>query len=384
MSDAAFGEAVDQTVAAALLRRKAYRRPNQDLSHLPSLWRERARQALAWKYRTHFGILVTGLVARASDASKNPMCLQVADDLGETDRFNPTAVWQTFYARAVQAGVATNGLKKAPHNNATYWRMGATVLRTPISKNPKTIEYVEHVHDWLQELGTLNKDEAVAALDAFLVEVPDQAEHSALELLATRLVRPEEAFVAVEEFIVSDTENGRRGQAFMVACLNLLHGNEVQTAESVHDPSRTSLGDATLRTEEKLQGVEAKQKLVKAAEVRRTAEELATKAQDATLEYGALANGLDGQPLSHNWREITKATGVLTVIHDDPATMLRDVIIASGKPFTSALVEVFEHYYNSLAHVGVKEATLAEWLDVTETLGVKLTTGELAPPGGDE
>ncbi len=379
MSDATFSEAVDQTVAAALLRRRAYRRPGQDLSRLPATWRARARAALAWKYRTHFGVLVTGLVARASDSSMNPMCLQVADGLGEAGRFNPTAVWQTFYSRAVQAGVATNGLKRAPHNNATYWRMGATVLRTPISNNKLTIEYVGHVHDWLRELGTLDTDDALAALDAFLVEVPDRAEHSALELVVTRLIHPEEAFVAVEEFIVSDTENGRRGQAFMVACLNLLHGSDVQTSESVHDPSRSSLGDATLRTDVKLHGVEAKQKLVKAADVRRTAEELAEKAQDATLEYGALVNGMDGQPLAQNWREITRETGVLTVIYDDPATMLAGAIVASGKPFTTALAEVCRHYYNSLAHLGVRDETLTEWLSVADALGVTLADADNEP-----
>jgi hypothetical protein len=248
-----------------------------------------------------------------------------------------------------------------------------------------TVEYVQSVYRWLEELSRLSQADAVLALDAFLVEVPDQAEHSALELLATRLVKPEEAFVAIEEFIIADTEHGRRGQAFMVACLNLLHGDEVETPESVNDPSRTSLGDATLRTRDKLQGIEAKQKIVSASHVRDTAKQLAEKAQDATLEYGALVNALDGKPLAANWREITKATGVLTVIHDDPATLLRDAIVASGKPFTAALVEVCENYYSRLAYVGVKEATLREWLDVMETLGVR-RDGDSAPeeePLGD-
>lgn len=376
MSESNFAEAVDQTVAAALLRRAAYRRPGEDLTHLPAAWRSRSRDMLAWKYRTHFGIFITGLIAKASDGSMNPLCLKVAEDRGEAGRFNPTAVWQTFYRRAVQAGVSTNGLKSAPHNNATYWRMGDNIAPTTVSSNRLTIDYVHKVHTWLEEVSQLSQDEASEALDAFLVEVPDQSINSELELMMTRVIKPDEAFVAIEEFIVADTENGRRGQAFMVACLNLIHGDEIETPDSVNDPSRASLGDATLRRSGKLQGIEAKQKLVSAAHIRDTALELARRAEDASLVYGALANGLDGKPLAENWRDITRSTGVLTVIHDGPATMLRDAIIASGKPFTDALLEVCENYYSRLAQIGAKEATLQEWLAVMETLGVRRDIGQ--------
>lgn len=376
MAESAFRHSVDQTVASAMLRRAAYRRPGEDLSHLPELWRDRARQILGWTYRTHFGIFLTGLIAKASDPQVNPLCLQSADDLGEAGRYNPAGVWPIFYERAVKAGVATNGLKSAPHNNATYFKMGETMLRMPISKNKRTIEYVANVYDWLSELDQMTSADVQAALDAFLVEVPDLSTVSALEMEATRIIRPEDAFVALEEFINADTENGRRGQAFMAACLELNHGTDVETPQSVNDPSRNSLGDATLRTSEKLQGIEAKQKIVTASDIRGTAKDLGNKVNDATLIYGALVNGLDAKPLARHWREITKATGVLTVIHDDPATALRDAIIATGRPFTPTLADFCSRYHERLAYVGVKEATLAEWLQVAAELGVLVMTSQ--------
>ena len=164
----------------------------------------------------------------------------------------------------------------------------------------------------------------------------------------------------------------------MAACLGLNHGDDVETPQSVNDPSRNSLGDATLRKGGKLQGIEAKQKIVTASDVRGTAKDLEGKATDATLVYGALVNGMDAKALAGNWRDITKATGVLIVIYDDPATALRDAIIATGRPFTPTLAEFCAKYYERLAYLGVKEATLSEWLTVAAELGIQVLVSDAA------
>lgn len=371
---------VEATVVDALRKRNAHRRPGQDVSELSQLWRGRARDAWAWKYRTHVAILISGLIARAADAAADPLCLQVDAEAARPGSFRASAVWTVYFKLANKAGVSMRGLKDQPHNNSPYMRMSYLTGRTD-SSDKFTQLFVRTTTEWLTEVATYSREGAEAALDAFLYEVPDEDRVGEFALTAIASLDPDEVLTAFEQFIEADTEHGRRGQALLAACLRLLHGEAMSTPESINDPTRNALGDVTVRSVSHAQGAEAKQKPVTLSHVRKTAESLRSKQVEATLVYGALANHDADKPLAARWREITRETGVLTVVHDDSATLIRDIVIATGRPFTDAVVALCHLFAVQLAHVGARNDTLAEWFEVAATFGVDV---EFAVTPGDQ
>lgn len=360
---------VEHTVASALRRRAANRRPGQDTSHLPAVWSSRCDEARSWPFRTHFAVLLTGLLAKAADAHADPRSLKTIAGPTAVGRFNAANVWKAFYDRAVPAGLDLGGLKAAPHNNQPYMSM-KYIDGTTDSTRPATRLAVKMLHSWLTELNEYDQASAQDALDAFLLRVPDFAKVHEVALGATRDINPAEVFDAVTDFINADTENGRRGQALLAACLSLVHGDDVETPSSINDPSRNSLGDATIRQPGKLLGAESKQRIVTAAEVRNTAKELHRREPNAALMYGAFVNAEDGKPLSGQWRDYTKETGTVVVVHDDPASLLRDAIVWSAMPFPIAVVSFATKFYLALAHIDVRATTLEEWLHAAAEFGV--------------
>jgi hypothetical protein len=366
---------VEATVAEALRHRSANRRENQNLEHLPYVWRDRSTEIQNWTMKTHFAIVLTGLIAKATDYRANSRSLR-SDGNEEPGRFSAPQVWSKFYTRAVDAGVSTNGLKRMPHNNQPYLAK-PWVEKNTESTNVETKRLVALVFEWLNEANELNQFQAREALDAFLVEVPDIATLKSLRLSVDNELSPQLVFLQFEGFLNADTENGRRGQAFTAACLRLLHGDDVVTPASVHDPNFTALGDVSIVTETKSQGAEAKQKVVKIADVKDTAIELRTRAPGATLVYAALVNAHDGFSLRQNWKQVTEETGVLTVIYDDASTLIRDVVIASAQPFTEAIIELGQLLYEQLAHIEVRAETLNEWLAILRGLGIRTHTETL-------
>lgn len=362
---------VEHTVASAIRRRAANRRPGQDTSHLPAVWSDRCADLRSWRYRTHFAVLLTGLIAKAADDRVDPRSLKTVAGPTSIGRFNAANVWKIFYDRAIPAGLDLGGLKAVPHNNQPYMSM-KYLDGTTDSTKPETKRAVKVLHEWLTELNGLARAEAQDALDAFLLVVPDLATVREVTLGATRDIQPDEVFSAITDFINADTENGRRGQALLAACLGLVHGDDVETPASINDPSRNSLGDATIRRSGKLLGAEAKQRIVTVAEVRNTAKDLHVREPNASLVYGAFMNGSDGRPLAGTWRDLTRQTGTIVVVHDDAASLVRDAIVWSGLPVPDAVVKFARGFLLALAHINVRQQTLTEWLETSSRFGVDI------------
>lgn len=319
--------------------------------------------------------MLTALIAKAADPRVDPRSLKTVAGPTDVGRYSAAPVWKMFYDRAVPDGLDLSGLKAVPHNNQPYMSM-KYIDGVTESTNPETKRAVATLYDWLTELNDLSQSDAQDALDAFLLVVPDLAAVQYVALGATREIIPDEVFSAVSYFINADTENGRRGQALLAASLSLVHGDEVETSESINDPSRNSLGDVTIRTDSKLLGAESKQRIVTVAEVRNTAKELHAREPSASLVYSGFVNAEDGRPIAGSWREITRATGTVTVIHEDAGSLLRDAIVWSAIAVPDAVVSFSRLFYLALAHLDVRQTTLDEWLSTAREFGVDVVEVE--------
>ena len=86
-------EAVENTARDALRRRQAYRQNPTAAVTLPAVWRDRSVEIQASKFRTHFAAVVTGLLARATDAAANPLSLQVGGKPTPPGRYKVAAFY---------------------------------------------------------------------------------------------------------------------------------------------------------------------------------------------------------------------------------------------------------------------------------------------------
>lgn len=358
-------EAVDNTIADALRRRVAHRGEGAITADLPDLWRERAREVLEWPRRTHFAAVICGLIAKVADPVANPLSLQVGQDRA-VGRYNANAVWVKFYNRA-RASVAVNGLKTSPFVNGRYDQK--PLLATDWGEDAMGRE-VAKVTRWMTELAGYDPARAQGALDAFLLEVPDAREVVTGEFEFNVDLAPEIVLQAIETFLAGDAEHGRRAQAFVAACLSLVHDDDVWTPQSINDPSRRAPGDVTVTSNGKALAAEAKWRTVTVTELSEFADTVSTRVPGATVLYGALVNEDSGKPVDNEWRAITRSRDALTAVYDNPARLFRDAVIWSALPFPAAVARFCTRYLHYLQHIAVHESTVSQWLATAKGLGM--------------
>ena len=363
-------DAVDNAVADALRRRRANKSSQESADALPTAWRTRSITVQSWP-KTHFAAVIASLVARVADSQANPLSLQKAD--GAVGRYSAASVWNIFYARA-RGEISVNRLKASPFVNGLYDQRKTLSRGWTDNDNGRR---VDEIVGWMEELAATSPEQARAALDAFLFEVPDAevASEAAFEF-GDDLV-PTEVLPFIEGFLARDAELGRRAQAFVAACLAMVHGVEaVYTPVSIHDPSRRVPGDASLTGGSFQLAAESKWQTIGPADLREFSETVAEKTDGGTALYGALVNADSGKPLATSWRHVTEVTGTLTSIYDDPATLFRDAIVWSGLPFGPAVVKFFGIYRHFLQRLEVRPSSIVEWDQCAESLNIVVLTGD--------
>ena len=359
-------EAVENAARDALRRRQAYRQNPEAAVALPALWRDRSVEIQASKFRTHFAAVVTGLLARATDAAANPLSLQVGGKPAPLGRYSAQSVWARFYGVA-QGTISVNGLKSSPFVNGIYDQK--KLLERGWSDNANTAT-VDHIVGWMEEVAGYSPAQAEQALDAFLLEVADAPSLETVDYQALEQLSVVEVLLTFESFLIADTENGRRGQAFVAACLGLVHGDSVQTPVSINDPSRKTPGDVWLVNDTSRLVAEAKQKTVRSSDIRSFAKEVGDRLPDGVAAYGALVNADSKKPLSGEWRRISESQGVLTAVYDSPAELLRDAVVWSGMAFTPAVTRLCGLLRRQLIHLAVAPTTITAWDEALSILNL--------------
>jgi hypothetical protein len=263
--------------------------------------------------------------------------------------------------------VSVNGLKSSPFVNGIYDQK--KILERGWSDNANTAT-VDRIVGWMEEVAEYSHRQAEQALDAFLFEVPDAPSLDAIDYQALEQLSVAEVLSTIESFLIADTENGRRGQAFVAACLSLVHGDQVTTPVSINDPSRKSPGDVWLVTETSALVAEAKQKTVRSSDIRAFAKEVGDRLPGGVAVYAALVNDDSQKPLVGDWRSISESQGVLTAIYDSPSALLRDAVVWSGRPFTPAVTALCSLIRRQLIHLAVAPTTIAAWDSTLEVLNM--------------
>lgn len=225
-------------------------------AQLPAKWLERTTKVGQSPSKTFVAMLGTALLAKATDPRIDPFSLK-------------TRAFKTAYSArslckdvlvpcAVDAGVHLGTTGREPLNNQPFFRHER--VGPDMTVRPHVRPHLDYLCECLEALKPLSQAQALDALAAFLRIRAQEGPPTAEPLQVERSLAIPELLGKIHELISANPENGKRGQAFVAAALDLVF-DDVRTTR-VYDPSRHWPGDVVVCHEDKIIGlaVEVKQR----------------------------------------------------------------------------------------------------------------------------
>lgn len=322
---------------------------------LPKEWLARTRKVGESPSKTFVAVLGTALLAKATNRKVDPFSLKV--------RKLPTAYLARSLCKdvlvpcAVKARVHLGTTGREPFNNQPFFR------HERIGPDMAVHDYVRPHLDYLCECLTamkpLDEERSVAALAAFLRVRIEEGPRRAAPLVIERAMGVPELVESIVRFISSDPENGKRGQAVVAACLDLVF-DDVKTTR-VFDPSRHWPGDVVAVVGDTTTlAAEVKQRPASYTEILQFAERCAEmgvyRAIAAILDPGQTP--LDADDLRQDaWRR----HGVHLSILEGAGDLVHAALTWTSRPLSEALVELPQLMASRLEEIEVSAEGLAAW-----------------------
>lgn len=322
---------------------------------LPAEWLERTRRVGQSPNRTFVAMLGTALLARATDRRIDPFALRAG-----THRTGYSArglCKSVLVPCAVAARIHLGVTGREPLNNRPF--ISADRVGTHLSVLNPVRPHLDYLCESLGQIEDLDEKQAVAALAAYLRARLDEGARSSRPLVLDRFTGVPELTEHASRFISSDPENGKRGQALVAACLDLVFG-EVRTTR-VYDPSRHWPGDVVALADRTIfLAVEVKQRPATDTEIIQFAERCAKmgvrRALAATLDP-------DQPPLyvDEIRQEAWRRHGVHLSILENASDLMHAALTWTTRSLTDALADLPRFMVSRLREVEVSDKGLAEW-----------------------
>lgn len=352
-------------------------------------WISHGRAAYQWKVRSPLALLLCGLLARATDANVDPLSIQAnSGDYG----YNAAGLWKDVIVKHASGRISLRKLKNVPLNNSPF--NGKRRLETNWQNTSSTSkEVISELHELLTQVDAMSPSQAEAALLAVFLVAPDSAEmvgraRPRQDVSHPHLVSLVEFADVVANFISLNSDDGRRAQAFVTACLEVALPDRITTPSSINDPSRNSPGDVKSLLSAKTKDVgplfvEVKDKLARRPEVEQFIREVQSYDGQASAGYAALANtpAAESAIALHSQipaaEELTKSTGIPVVVWKSPLEMLTQATAWSGLPTSEAIWLCAHNYLKWLDHLDTgKNNSPADWQERILSMG--FLDGDLA------
>lgn len=267
---------------------------------LPQKWLERTRKVGQSPSKTFVAMLGTALLAKATDPKVDPFALKTRDFPAAysarslcTDVLVPCAV-------EAQIHLGTTG--REPLNNQPFFRHES--VGPDMKVKTSTRAHLDYLCECLEAMKRLNQSQALEALAAFICVRLEEGPRKFSPLRVERALGVPQLVEQASGFVSEDPENGKRGQALVAACFDLIF-KDVRTTR-VFDPSRHWPGDVVVFEKGKVTfSVEVKQRPATETEIiqfaERSAEMGVHRALAATLHPDQ--GPLHGQALREEaWR----------------------------------------------------------------------------------
>ncbi|MFI9329641.1 restriction endonuclease, SacI family [Kitasatospora sp. NPDC052868] len=352
------GQKITLRVAKEPARRRfleALTLATSDDEELPAEWIDRSRQVGRAQNATNTPMLGTALLAKATNKEVTALALQTNVHRGYSAR---GVAKNILVPLCVEHEIDLRTTGAEPLNNQPFFAKQMVVKTLIPESRPVARAELEHLIECLQAADYLDEENAVRALAAFLrVRIEDGNQATVLQLDKNSLTLPDLCKIAAE-FINVNREGGRRGQALVAACLDLVHPGMVY-ADSINDPSRNIPGDVSVKipkvdhkaTQDGLfeaselvdptdftviLSAEAKQKPVSQSEVLQFVERLAVAGIGKGI-YAAIEPNQDYLEPDKLAEMAQKRNGVLLGVVSDPAELIKTAMQWSPIPLADCL-----------------------------------------------
>jgi len=193
--------------------------------------------------KTFIAMLGTALLAKATDLRADPFALK--SGLGTPGAYSARSLCQhVLAAHAPRLGIDLGVTGREPLNNQPFFAEERVHDSLPV--HPRAAAGFNLLLKGLERISAIDSDgEARAALRAFLRSRTEERYAGRLDLAADYSCTVSDLVEAVEEFVGSASEYGRRAQAVVAGVLDAVSSSEVAVSQ-VHDPDRHFPGDVNI------------------------------------------------------------------------------------------------------------------------------------------
>jgi hypothetical protein len=322
---------------------------------LPAAWIERTQKVGQSPSKTFIAMMGTALLAKATDSKVDPFALKTRHH--RTAYSARSLCKDVLVPCAVEEGVHLGTTGREPLNNQPFFRHERVGPDMKVRSHVRP--HLDYLCESLAAMKTLDEEQSVAALAAFLRVRLQEGPRRAAPLVIERAVGVPELSESTTRFISSDPENGKRGQALVAACLDLIF-EDVQTTR-VNDPSRRWPGDVVALAEETIVlAVEVKQRPATATEILQFAERCSQMAVHRAI-VAALDPDQDPLYLDELRQEAWRRHGVQLSILEGASDLVYAALTWTIKPLSEALAELPQLMASRLEEVEVSGEGLSAW-----------------------
>jgi hypothetical protein len=329
-------------------------------TRLPAEWLERARKVSEAPSKTFIVMLGTALLAKATDAKIDPFALKAgASERGYSARGLCTGVLVPLTVKE-SVYLPTGGAE--PLNNQPFF--AEATVGPHLNVGAEGRPHLDYLCKALSAIDRLDQKTALGALAAFL-RVRLAASHVLQPWTSGGILGVPELSEKTASFVFEDPERGRRGQALIAACLDLVF-RDVRTSR-VFDPSRHWPGDvAVFEGDDVTLAAEVKQRQATETDilqhVTRCAHKQVRRALFAPLHPSQPPLALDD--LRHrSWQ----LHGVLLSVVEDVNQALRHAFASSPLPLERALALFPKRMSERLRELDLSATGQAAWSDLFRT-----------------
>lgn len=328
---------------------------------VPADWVDLVRRLEAGE-RTYVAVLATALLAKATDPAVDSLTL--SPSAGPHGYAARTFAKESLVPLAFEAGVDLGTGGDDPLANQPFFhlkRVDEPGVR--VRSRPRFDELVGA----LNRVNSLDVRKATEALAAFIqVRSATEGVDFAAGTAASSIARLVEAALA---FVVEDPEDGRRGQAFVAAALDLVF-DAVETGR-VNDPSRKRPGDVRVLDDGRVSfAVEVRQKPVTPTQIRQFAKRL----RDDGIGKGAMALLASTQRRVDAPRlraEALREHDVQLEIIEGVEDVLRTALQWSRLPLRQAMGAFVDRMKVRLRQLKVRRGSLETWDRVAKEIAAE-------------
>jgi hypothetical protein len=328
---------------------------------VPEDWAEFTRQTFEMPSMTYTPALGTLLLARATDDRVDPLSIKIGYG---THTYSQRTLGNGVLvpaARELRFSIRNTG--REPLNNQPFFRYDHMSLIDRVRYKEDHARFMAAV----AEVETFDRDQALAALAAFLRVAITVAEQSDDYVVEEGVLTVQGVVAAVEAFLGEEQHRPRRAQALVAAAFDVTH-DDVRTRR-LNDPSRDFPGDVQAFEDEKpLLAVEVRGKSVPPTEVTGFVDACRRAGIDRAflVVLWPAHRALPGREL-RQWA--LEDRGVLLTIIERAEDLLLDVFGWCDLNLATALRRFVTAALDRLKEIEVPGQVLGRWVALTGELG---------------